>query len=571
LETSRDASTSRASGAGGRSGEPKASFLRQQELAIEDAARAGCPCGDPLRNDAGSGAGRHMNGSRVVNRSHHVLIALVLAIAVGASFWRLGMGSLHDWDEAIYAQVAKEMNATGDWLQPHYEYKPWVDKPPLLMWSTALLFHLFGVHEFWARAASALAGAVVIVLTFLIAAALFDRRTGLMSAVILATTFEFLKYARRGMTDAPLTMFVLLAVYGYIRVMEGEPRWWYGVCGACALAVMVKSLAALIAPAAMLLVLLSGTPGARGVLRSTHLFLGLAGALLIAAPWHALMAAHYGPTFWSHYFGFHVAHALSVVQGNSGDQRFYLRVLAGGMFPWVYLLPFAVSLAVQENLMGRYRSLILLAVILVVFGLYQFSRTKLPYYIMPALPPLAILTGRLIASATRSPDASSLSGVLIAAVTAGALARNPLVGLLLLCALAALFVLSVRKTLDARVVSASAFLVLLALGLRSVSPLYREGASPVASLAAAASRNAADREPLIVFSGLYRPAALFYSGRPIFEARTWGDIGSFADRTPRRIIMAKGDLASKPAGYAISVEAEAGDLIYGWVSHARAR
>ena len=68
----------------------------------------------------------------MLSMRHWCWVVLPL-IAIAASFWHLGTGSLHDWDEAIYAQVSKEMNESGDWLRPHYGYKPWIDKPPLLM------------------------------------------------------------------------------------------------------------------------------------------------------------------------------------------------------------------------------------------------------------------------------------------------------------------------------------------------------------------------------------------------------------------------------------------------------
>ena len=73
-----------------------------------------------------------------------------------------------DWDEAIYAQIAKEMVHTGS-DHPHWGYKLWFEKPPLLMWITAILYKIFGINELWSRAASALAGIGVISLTYLMA------------------------------------------------------------------------------------------------------------------------------------------------------------------------------------------------------------------------------------------------------------------------------------------------------------------------------------------------------------------------------------------------------------------
>jgi 4-amino-4-deoxy-L-arabinose transferase-like glycosyltransferase len=498
--------------------------------------------------------------------TRHWCWALLPLIAIAASFWHLGAGSLHDWDEAIYAQVSKEMNESGDWLRPHYGYKPWIDKPPLLMWSTAFLFHLFGVSEFSARAASAFAGVVVIVLTYAIAATMFDRWTGIISITILLTTFQFVKYERRGMTDVPLTMFVLIAVYAYTRLAKGDPRWWLLIFSAAAFSFMLKSLASLIIPAAVLVMIVNQSSDVRRVLRSKYFFFGLILALIIAAPWHVFMFAEYGSAFWTRYFGFHLAHAHSALQGNVGDAGFYLRVLSDGMFPWIYLLPFALSLELQKNLAGERRSLILITLALLALGLYQIAQTKLPYYIMPVYPVLAILTGHLISIGAKGSNGFSLSSLLTGSFISGMTVR-PLLALLVFCGFALVAFLLIRKKINPRSVAICAFAVLLILGLHRVAPLYREGVSPVAVLGrAAVPESGPDREPMIVFSGLYEPTALFYSGRPILEAHNWDDVKQFAGNAPTRIIMAKQDLISAPAGYSITVEKEADGLIYGRIS-----
>src|SRR5919107_2084971 len=94
-------------------------------------------------------------------------LSLLVSVAAFALLWKLGASSLAAWDEAIYAQVSKEMARGGDWLTPHWAHQPWFEKPPLLIWTTAILFKLFGVSEFWARAASALSGVALVVVTYL--------------------------------------------------------------------------------------------------------------------------------------------------------------------------------------------------------------------------------------------------------------------------------------------------------------------------------------------------------------------------------------------------------------------
>ncbi len=140
-------------------------------------------------------------------------ILVLCLLAAFVLLWRLGQGSLHDWDESIYAQVSKEMVQGGDWLTLHYEYKIWMDEPPLLVWLTAIFFQLFGVSEFWSRAASAFSGIALIIVTYLVGKLIYNKWVGFFAALILLTSYHFTRYSRTGMTDIMLTLFTFLAIY----------------------------------------------------------------------------------------------------------------------------------------------------------------------------------------------------------------------------------------------------------------------------------------------------------------------------------------------------------------------
>ena len=96
-------------------------------------------------------------------KKHPEILLVLLAFAI--LFFRLGQATLADWDEAIYAQVAKEMVETGDWLTPHHGNEPWFEKPPLLIWMTAILFSAFEASEFWARAVPAFSAVFLVMIT----------------------------------------------------------------------------------------------------------------------------------------------------------------------------------------------------------------------------------------------------------------------------------------------------------------------------------------------------------------------------------------------------------------------
>lgn len=88
----------------------------------------------------------------IINYPDYWRLLIIGSLSAFVLLWGLGQGSLMDWDEAIYAQVSKEIVNSGNWLELHYGYEPYFRKPPLFMWTTALLYRIFGINEFWAHA-----------------------------------------------------------------------------------------------------------------------------------------------------------------------------------------------------------------------------------------------------------------------------------------------------------------------------------------------------------------------------------------------------------------------------------
>src|ERR1051326_3941786 len=115
-------------------------------------------------------------------KSQHLILILLL-VSASVLFFRLQRNKLQSWDEAVYAESAKEMARDGDWLTPHWNGEPFYQKPPLAIWVTAILFRLFGVNELSARALSAVCGVACIVLTFLIAATFLPATHAFLAAL----------------------------------------------------------------------------------------------------------------------------------------------------------------------------------------------------------------------------------------------------------------------------------------------------------------------------------------------------------------------------------------------------
>jgi 4-amino-4-deoxy-L-arabinose transferase-like glycosyltransferase len=478
--------------------------------------------------------------------------------------WRLGSASLDDWDEAIYAQISKEAVASGNWWTLHWGYVPFFEKPPVFMWATAILFKLFGVSEFWARAASAFSGIALLIVVFLIARQLYDRRVGFLAVAILLSSYQFIASSRFGTTDILLGLFSYAAIYAYLRLKVGDERWWIVIWAMCGLAVMTKSAAGVMAPCVIILTLLIDRR-VKAALRSRPFWFGLFIAGLIIVPWHLIMYLQYGPAFINQYIGHSIVErSVSVLDQHTGDRFFYIDRLQKYFFPWVYVAPFAVALTVREMLRGQRRALILMLMTVVVFGICTAMQTKLRWYIVPLYPALAILIASMLLAALRSYASLAFSGLVMAVLVAGLLVPLKIVGLFSVPGLAIiLFSLMTGK----RVYRPLTYLMcafLIATGLNTLKPLYAGGETPVAKLARlAGERDSNRRTPLIVASGLFKPAPLFYSNRPVKVVYRAEDLTSYVhEQRLNEIILAEKDIEPLSADYNIQVLEKSEPLVY---------
>jgi 4-amino-4-deoxy-L-arabinose transferase-like glycosyltransferase len=467
-------------------------------------------------------------------------------VAAFAFLWEVGAGSLAAWDEAIYAQVSKEMARSGDWLTPQWGYRPWFEKPPLFMWVTALFYRLFGVGEFSARAPSAISGLALIGVTYLIGRHAYGRRVGLLAAVILLSCYHFLSFSRFGTTDVMLTLFTCLAIYAYLRLGDEGQRWWYLVWSSCALALMVKGAGGLIAPAAIVLALAFDRRFG-DALRSAPFWRGVVLATLIVAPWHVLMSVRYGRGFLDEYIGYHViARSTRALEGHASGHFYYVGMLVDGFFPWCLLVPFAAVSVVRRNLKDRSHSWVLPLLCSLVFGVYTAIPTRRPWYVVPLYPSLAVLVASFIDNLYKT--------------------HQP------------------RPARRRLLVAACAVFIVVG-GLYSFVSLYsnHRPEEPVAKLSRTArSTSPDDMDSLVLLSGvepIYAQIGLFYSDRPVQQAyATSGPAGEDAKRyvnfenlanvtraSAKRIILRKEDVERLSADYDVHVIAEEGSLVYAMI------
>ena len=153
---------------------------------------------------------------------HRITLPLLLLAAL-TFFAGLGRGAITDSDEAFYAESAREMVASGDWLTPHYNYEPRFQKPVLYYWVTAATYVVLGPTEFGARLWAAMAGFGLVLVTAAAGRRWYDESTGLLAGAIVATNFGYFSIGRMALPDLPLTFCITLAIWAaLVATLEQE-------------------------------------------------------------------------------------------------------------------------------------------------------------------------------------------------------------------------------------------------------------------------------------------------------------------------------------------------------------
>ena len=345
---------------------------------------------------------------RVLRLLPYVLIAV---LCVAGFFFRLGAVPLTGLDESLYAESAREMLASGDYVVPRFNGEPFFDKPPLLYWLQAASMRAFGVNSFAARLPSACAGIALVAVTMLLGTMLGNRRTGLAAGASLGCCILCAALARMAIMDALFALTITISLGAFLlAVTKAAPRWLYLVFWAGAgAAMMVKGPAG---PVLIALVTLTYIVLRRRwkIFAECMPWLGLPLFALVALPWYFAVNTTTGGTFFNEFFWHqNVARAAGKDFYHNQPFFFYIPVFALGFFPWsVFLIPAwktAVRLAptvsnpaVQST--GRRANdgvheeaaLFLAVWISVVLVVFSVIVSKLPGYIFPLFPAAAVLS-----------------------------------------------------------------------------------------------------------------------------------------------------------------------------------
>ncbi len=304
--------------------------------------------------------------------------------------------SLTDRDEGWYAQVSREMLATGDWLVPRYLGAPWLGKPPLLYWCTAASFAVFGLQAWAGRLVSVLASVGVAHLLASFGVELGNRRVAWLAVLGYLTAALPVFVGKLLITDALLLFWTTAAMLLLWRSITRGPTWHRGVLmwGCVGLGILTKGPTIAIFLVGFGVGLLACREYRRRLF-TPPLLLTLPLALLLALPWYLYIDHAAGGTLREQFVGYEILSRFTAPpHGHVGPPGYYVLVLLLGWLPWTVLLPGAVGETWQRRRRDPAARLLLLW-FAVPWLVLELIPGKLPHYVLPCCVPLAIMFGRL--------------------------------------------------------------------------------------------------------------------------------------------------------------------------------
>lgn len=337
-----------------------------------------------------------------VESNRHFWVALLLLVVVAGTLLLLNLSyPLIEPDEGRYAEIPREMIASGDWIVPTFQFRPYLDKPPLFYWLCAVSYKLFGPTDQAARLVPAASAFLTVLLTFVFGTRILNTRSAFLGSLIMCLSLGFVICGRFLILDSLLALVVTLSLFlAYEAVASGRFRWswWIASAVACGLGFLTKGPVAflLLAPPMVVYCWLSRLKSRPGFgAWSVYLLTAIA----VAAPWYVAVSLR-DPSFVHHFFWVHNFGRFLYSVNHPQPFWFYVPVLVLAWMPWgLLLVPLAVYLLKRSKELRATRFLglgffVLWAVWCVMF--FSLSKGKLPTYILPAWPAIALALGHFL-------------------------------------------------------------------------------------------------------------------------------------------------------------------------------
>ncbi len=550
---------------------------------------------------------------------HQILLGLVAALVF---FNNLGGYALFDEDEPKNAVCGAEMYERGDWIVPTFNAELRTDKPILIYWWMHLSFRLFGVSEFSARLGSALLATGTLLLTYFMGRKLYSESIAFQASLILATSLMFTTVSRAVTPDATLIFCLMLAFASYIWAVSRRrgghfsgadnaaspviatihdlvPQSWLTAIPmfvAMGLAILAKGPIGLLLPCTIIGLFLLITswrkeiidgqlqaatgPWWRRWLLTTaqimhplrilragiamRLALGACIVLVVALPWYVVVGLQTEGAWLRGFLGDHnLGRFLEPKENHGGPIFYYAIVLMMGCFPWSVFLPTAVW-----QLRGRLRNgsqwndsdRLVACWVGVWFIFFSLARTKLPNYVLPMYPALALITAHYLSewksaatgwgqiSFRNSCRALGVAGLLIMigfAITAFILLPGAeylmAVGLIPMIGAGLASVAAIREQRERALRIMTGTAISLAVVMLGFAPSVIGNHLDSPKLAAAARVASGKQRPEIATIEVFSPSLVFYARQPVSGLRKPADVTEFFQRNPDGFVVTRAD------------------------------
>jgi 4-amino-4-deoxy-L-arabinose transferase-like glycosyltransferase len=381
-------------------------------------------------------------------------ILWLLLIGWLAFFWNLGSTGLIDETEPLFAEAARQMVVTGDWITPFFNGETRFDKPPLIYWLMAIAYSALGVNEWAVRLPSALSAMGLVSLGFYTllyfgsqnsessvprsSSSKFKKRRywfcAALGSALMALNPQTIVWARTGVSDMLLTGCMGSALLSFFLGYAGKQKvkslpsgWYLAFYVLIALGILTKGPVGIILPGLIIGSFLLYLGNALEVLREMRAILGGLLIVAIALPWYVLVSWRNGWAYINSFFGYHnLERFTGVVNHHSAPWYFYFLVVLLGFAPWSIYLPPAIARLKfwkRSHWQAKERSsqlgLFALFWFTGVFGFFTIAVTKLPSYVLPLMPAAAILVALLWSDDMKIKLSGWLNVVFLLAVAVG--------------------------------------------------------------------------------------------------------------------------------------------------------
>lgn len=364
-------------------------------------------------------------------KKEYILLLILAALCLVFYFLFLGHYKLIDVDEPRYAEAAREMLKSGNWLTPYFNYELRFDKPVFFYWLIAISYMVFGVTEFAARFPTAVMATLLVFFTYFFGRQTISKSFGFISAVILASSLEFILLGRMSITDMTLSFFICATIFsgllasfsikklanqetkGFLN-MHSDKIYWCLAYLFSGLAVLTKGPIGFVLPAIIFAVCFLLTGSLKENLKLKYVIPGILIFFTVVTPWYYLIIKEHGMNFVNYFF---LDHNLARFGGGKvGHEQpfyFYPLVLFLGSFPWVFYLISAL-IKYSSEMLKRFKDVsfnniavfkeadnnlkvIMFSIVwfFVIFLFFNASSAKMVSYILPLYPAVALLAGKM--------------------------------------------------------------------------------------------------------------------------------------------------------------------------------